>query len=178
MPTVSAIPTLSAGLLAVLAPAAVASEPWDLTVKGGLALFTTSRSLAPEHMTEPTLRLEAVRPLTRRFELGAEVLGASVGDESYRLLAALVVVRSPLYLGPVFSLRLGFGTGLGTGPPILSKDLVAKSAIAPWAQLGLSLRWALGDRAAVGVELLSEEISIVDLLVSFTWRLGPPEVSP
>ncbi len=187
-------PTIPAAVICLLISGQAAAEPaapiaaasatattpaasgWHLDLTAGAALFTQSQSFAPQHLAEPIYRLGATfHPSrgdgTRSAALGGEAVLAALGEEGYRILAAQLVIRAPLIQGEVFDWGLRFGMGLGSGPPILSEDLVAEADLMPWAHWGMELRWRLGDSVSLGLELIEEQWSILEGLVALHWRL-------
>ena len=135
---------------------------WTLTTKGGVSLFTTSTSPVLEHLLKPAVRLEASYRVSPRLEMGAEIGALITGDADYAFESASLVFRSPLYDGDVFLLRIGWGFGLGTGPPILSADLTTKAVIVPTMQASLSVGWkVLRDRLVIGLEIIDEQLTVV-----------------
>lgn len=135
---------------------------WTLTTKGGVSLFTTSRSPVLDHLLKPAVRLEASYRMSPRLEMGAEVGALVTGDADYAFESASVVFRSPLYDGDIFVLRIGWGFGLGTGPPILSADLTTEAVIVPTMQASVSLGWkVLRERLVIGLEIIDEQLTVV-----------------
>ena len=151
-------------------PAAQAEEAlrsqWTLSAKAGVSAFTTTVSKAPAHYLKPALRLELSYPLTGNLEIGGE-LGAIVSaDLNYAFESANLVFRTPLYRGDVFSLRLGWGFGLGSAPPILASDLETSALLAPTLQFSLGARWSVLDhKLHLSVEVISEQLVVVSGLL-------------
>ena len=160
--TEAATPLAEASDQAPITPVA-----WRVAIKGGVSLFTTSHSLAVEHFLHPALRVEGTYDVSERLAIGAEVGATVTGDANYAFEAASVVLRTPLYRGSVFSLILGWGFGIGTGPPILSGDLRVSAAVVPTMQLSLGAMWALvPERVYLGVEFIDEQLTVLTGVLS------------
>jgi hypothetical protein len=145
---------------------------WAVTVKGGVSLFTTSKSPAPSHLMKPGLRLEGTYRVGPRLEVGAEVGVLLTGEANYAFESASVVFRAPLYEGDVCVIRLGWGFGLGSGPPILSSDLRTSALIVPTMQASLGVRWKLAeDRFEIGFEVINEQLTVVTGVLTAGLRL-------
>ena len=120
----------------------------------------------------PVMRLEGTYRLSERLEIGAEVSAVVTGDQSYAFEAGYLLMHTPLYEGDIFSMRLGWGFGIGSGPPILSDDLVAKSSVVPTMQLSLGFRWEIVcDTFDVGLELIDEQLTVVTGVLTAVVRL-------
>ena len=137
-------------------------SPWTLTAKGGVSLFTTSVSKVPEHFLKPALRFEAMYRISARLSAGIE-LGALVTDDvNYAFESVSAVFQTPLYDGEHLRLVLGWGFGLGTGPPVLSSDLLTKATIVPTMQASIGLIWrVVPDRFELGLAIIDEQLTVV-----------------
>ena len=145
---------------------------WQVSAKGGVSFFTQSRSNALPHRLKPNLRLSALTSVHKELRLGVELVGVLSESTGYRLLGGTVAGRTHCYNGEVFDLDLLFGVGLGTAPKILSPNLDTESKLAVWANMGLGLHWALpGDIVSLGMEFLSEQITVVTATAVLTIHL-------
>ena len=157
----------------LLAPPAFADNTsWEISAKGGMSFFTNSRSKTLAHLFKPNVRLEALNQWHEKLSLGVEAVGVIADSTGYRLMGGYIVGSTPLYHGNVFGLDLDFGFGAGTGPPILSASLDMDHSVVAWAKLGLGFRWLLpGDSVTLGIDLLSEQISMVTATTVVTIHL-------
>ena len=112
---------------------------------------------------KPTVRLGATIVASPGLRLGLELVAVPVVLDAYRLIGAYAVVEASLYDGSVYHLRAVAGAGVGTWPKILSQDLLTGAAATLWAQLGLRMDWRLHPLISLGLDLLSEHLSVVTL---------------
>ncbi|MDP6946770.1 MAG: hypothetical protein QF464_21650, partial [Myxococcota bacterium] len=101
------------------------------------------------------------------LEIGAELGAVVTGDANYAFESASLVLRTHLYEGDIFSMRLGWGFGIGSGPPILSDDLNTKSAVVPTMQLSVGFRWEIVcDAVDIGLEIIDEQLTVVSAVLT------------
>jgi len=133
----------SASLTSPSAAAPEAAErPWRVEVGAGATLLLTAQSLALPHLVRASGEVAVRRAIgDGRLVLGVAVAGLVGGGADYRLLGGLVTVDLPLLRGRHFDFGPLAGFGAGTGPRVLASDLVARSAVVPWARLGLAVDW-------------------------------------
>ena len=94
------------------------------------------------------------------------------GDAGYAFESASLVLRTPLYEGDVFSMHLGWGFGVGSGPPILSDDLLTHSTAVPTLQMSLITRWEIvGDALDLGLELIDEQLTVLTAVLTLGFKL-------
>jgi hypothetical protein len=143
-------------------PTAAPVRAWTLTTKAGVSLLTTSKSMIFEHLLKPAVRVEATYRLGPRLGIGVEVSALLTGDANYAFESASLVFRAPLYDGEHFVMRLGWGFGVGSGPPILSADLTTAAVIVPTLQASLGFGWrVVKDRVEIGFEIIDEQLTVV-----------------
>ena len=160
-------------LVAAASPAAAktpspsASPLWSMTAKGGVSIFTGSNSKAAAHFVHPVMRLEGAYRVSPRLEIGAELGAVVAGSANYAFESASLVMRTPLYEGEIFSMRLGWGFGIGSGPPILSDDLKAQSTVVPTMQVSLGFRWeVVCDSVDIGLEIIDEQLTVLSAVLT------------
>jgi hypothetical protein len=180
-------PWFIALLLCLAAPTAIAAPPktdaassivtdtssgqWTLAAAGGVSVFLNSQSSALEHFYEPVARLRGMLRLDARFQLGLEITSVVTDNENYRLVGGYVRGEGRIYNGSVFDLDLVFGVGLGTGPAILSPDLVPESDIVPWGELGLHMAWQLSSGFGMHLDILGEHLGVISLVAGVEFYL-------
>ena len=60
----------------------------------------------------------------------------------------------------------------GTGPPILSSDLMTRSAAVPTMQLSLGMRWEIVDDAVdIGLEVIDEQLTVLTAVLTAGFKL-------
>jgi hypothetical protein len=150
-----------------LVGAASAAFAMEMTVRGGVLTYTTSRSYALSHLTDPVVGIELTTALSEHLDVGicGSMNVVEVGD--YGLAGGMFVVRTPLVGERASDLRLllGWGAGLGTGPKILAADLEVESDLTLWHELSLDARWRLGP-VIVGAALGVRELSVLATTLS------------
>lgn len=144
-----------------------AAYAMEMTVRGGVLTYTTSRSYALSHLTDPVVGIELTTALSEHLDVGicGSMNVVEVGD--YGLAGGMFVVRTPLVGERASDLRLllGWGAGLGTGPKILAADLEVESDLTLWHELSLEGRWRLGP-VIVGAALGVRELSVLATTLS------------
>ena len=78
--------------------------------------------------------------------------------------------RAGLIRDDVLSFDLRFGFGAGTGPRILSPDLVAERDVTLWGQLGLELGAQLGG-FGMHFAVVAEQFAVVSALIGVDFGL-------
>jgi hypothetical protein len=173
---------LAAGLLTGIAQADGAPEQsagaqrdesivqgWALSGRLGAALFLNSRSLAFEHNVKSSLALRATHPVLRYLELGVGAVGVLTVDPNYGVWALTGQGRVPLLQRTAFQWGIGVGIGAGHNAPILYRDLRAELPIVPYASLSTDLAWRLSSSWWLGVEVASEQLSVVHAGAVIRW---------
>ena len=132
----------------------------EVTLRGGTLTYTTSRSYALSHLSDPVLDLEATMALSENLDLGLCGSMNLPEVDDYGLAGGMVVFRTPIMgeRASDFRLLLGWATGFGTGPKILSSDLRVESDVTLWQEVSLDGRWRVGPvilGAAMGIRQLS-----------------------
>jgi hypothetical protein len=143
---------------------------WSMALKSGVAHFLHSQSTALAHMLKPTARIEMYCRLKPRVQVGVELGGPLSSNENYLGMVGYVMGRGSLYRGEVYELTLGWGTGLGQRPRILSPDLIAEAKIGPRVQLALNHRWGVGGGMELGIDLVSEDLVVHSLMAALGRR--------
>ena len=144
----------------------------ETTVRGGLQVYTNSRSIAPSHMMDPVVGLEVSEALSPLLDLGGAVLVNLAESDEYSLMGAMALVRTPLYRCDRVGSRvlLGWAVGLGTGPEILSSDLRVRSDLALWHELSLDTRFNVGP-TILGAGLALQQLSVLSATVTVGMEL-------
>ncbi len=74
--------------------------------------------------------------------------------------------------GEVFTLLLGWGFGIGTGPRILSSDLTTRSSVVPTMQASMVFRWEIVcDTVDIGLELIDEQLTVLTAVLTTVVKL-------
>jgi hypothetical protein len=161
------------------APGVQAGEPWvraepryEVAIEGGASVLGNSRSITAEHLLAPTVRLDAAAFVHKRLALGIEVAVTPGSSEGDRLLGVYLLGRTLVFYGEKVEVFLAWGAGLGTGPEILSRDLLVGSDITVWLFAGVDVRWTLvGDWLQLGVSAAVEHLSVVTATAGLVFRL-------
>lgn len=153
--------------LALMCCVASVAHAVEMTLRGGTLTYTTSRSYALSHLTDPVFGLEVTTPLSEHLDAGFCGSMNVVEVADYGLIGGMFVLRTPLVGSRDSDLRLllGWGAGLGTGPKILASDLEVESDITLWHELSLEGRWRLGP-VIVGAALGVRELSVLATTLS------------
>ncbi|MCA9517133.1 MAG: hypothetical protein KC635_19465 [Myxococcales bacterium] len=139
-------------------------------VEGGPAIYLNSQSKTLPALIDPIFRarlLVAVAPL---LDLGVEAVVNLPSDDNYRLIGGYLAGRAGLIRDDVLSFDLRFGFGAGTGPRILSPDLVAERDVTLWGQLGLELGAQLGG-FGMHFAVVAEQFAVVSALIGVDFGL-------
>ncbi len=169
-------------LLLLLAPPALAAPTAGLTrrvdpaprsaisLKGGASIFFQSQSHSAQHQLKPVVRLEVSFRAFARIHLGVELAGVVTANENYRLIGGILTAQASLVERGLYSLRLRWGFGAGTGPRILSADLATRETLAPWVQVGLGQRFRVHRSVALGLDVTSDNLSVLSPTLTLDYR--------
>jgi hypothetical protein len=151
-------------LLGMLAGPAQAME---VTLRGGASIYTTSRSYALSHLTDPVLGLEVTDQLSPLLDVGLALSVNLPQSDDYALMGVLAVARTPLYRCDASGIRvlLGWGVGVGTSPKILSTDLEVERDLTLWHELSIDTRLPVGP-VFLGAALAVGQLSVVSTTLS------------
>jgi hypothetical protein len=141
----------------------VSEAPAKLGARAGYAFFGRGRSLALEHRLKPALRLDALWPLATNWELGAAARGVITSSTNYGVWALTGALRYAVLSSQSFALRALLGIGVGYNAPILHSDLEAGFPVIPYATLALQPTFVLAEQLELGIELESEQLSVIHL---------------
>ncbi len=165
------IPHFACLAAVVLCTTAHADKPeQSIVIKGGITAFLNGQSNVPSHRIKPIVRAEWQRQYNPDAGFGMELMAIADKNENYRLMGGFLNVRGRLYSGSVFECWWMGGWGLGTAPKILYTDLETSHLLTIYGHMGFEFRWLVNDSIALGVDLLSENLTQATLDATIGFR--------
>src|SRR5690606_5968079 len=126
--------------------------------------YLNSQSKTLPALLDPIFRARLLVAVVPLLDLGVEAVVNVPSDANYRLVGAYVAGRAGLLRDGLFSFDVRFGVGAGTGPRILSPDLVVERDVTLWGQLGLELGVYVGG-IGLHFAVVAEQFAVVSALV-------------
>jgi hypothetical protein len=131
-----------------------------------------SKSTTIPHLFKPIARLEGSRGLTDHTSVGLELASIASSNHNYRMIKLSALIRGDLYRGSLYALWVRGGFGIGNSPAILSQNLDTSSDLSGHVDLGTGMSWQLPFAdSALGLEIISDNLSVVALLGSLSFQL-------
>jgi len=141
-----------------------------VVLKGGVTAFMNSQSNVPSHRLKPVVRAEWIRRYKQPVAFGLELMAVADKNKNYRLMGGYLNIHALMYSGSVFECWWMGGWGLGNAPKILYTDLETNHPVTVYGHTGFEFRWWVNDSIALGVDLLSENLTQATLDATIGFR--------